>query len=72
MNQPLIISCPIVGAELTREVYPHLPLSPEELAEAAHGAVQAGASIIHLHVRDEDGRPSQSVEIFEKTTRLTK
>lgn len=67
-DTPLIISCPVVGAELTREVYPHLPLTPEEIAEAARGAVEAGASVIHLHVRDEQGKPTQRVDIFEEVT----
>jgi 3-keto-5-aminohexanoate cleavage enzyme len=66
---PVIITCPIVGAELTREIYPNLPLTPDELAVAAEGAVKAGASIIHLHVRDKDGNPSQSVDIFEEVTK---
>ena len=69
MLDPVILTCPIVGAELTREIYPNLPLSPEELAEAARGACEAGASIIHLHVRDEHGHPTQRIEIFEETTR---
>jgi 3-keto-5-aminohexanoate cleavage enzyme len=68
MSSPVILTCAIVGAELTREDYPSLPLSPEELAEAAREACEAGASIIHLHVRDAEGLPSQSVEIFEETT----
>lgn len=68
-NNPLIISCPVVGAELTREIYPPLPLTPDEIADAAAEAVKAGASIIHLHVRDEQGKPSQRVDIFEEVTR---
>jgi len=66
---PLIISCPIVGAELTRKEYPRLPLTPDELADAAAGAVTAGATIIHLHVRDEAGKPTQRVDVFETVTR---
>lgn len=69
MPEPVILTCPIVGAELTREDYPNLPLSPEELAEAAREACEAGASIIHLHVRDEEGRPTQRVDVFEETTK---
>ena len=65
---PLIISCAVVGAELTKKDYPHLPTTPEEIAEAARGAVEAGASIIHLHVRDEQGKPSQRVDIFQDVT----
>jgi 3-keto-5-aminohexanoate cleavage enzyme len=68
-NTPLIISCPVVGAELTRETYPHLPITPEEIAQSAKEAVEAGATIIHLHVRDKDGNPSQDVGIFEETTK---
>lgn len=67
-DNPLIITCPIVGAELTRKDTPYLPVTPDELAEAAKGAVEAGASIIHLHVRDEEGRPTQRVDIFQEAT----
>ena len=69
MSNPVILSCPILGAELTRENLPWLPLTPEELAEQARGACEAGASLIHLHIRDEEGKPSQSLEIFEETTK---
>ena len=67
-NTPLIISAAIVGAEHTKESYPHLPVTPGEIAEAAKGAVEAGASIIHLHVRDEEGNPTQRVDVFEAVT----
>lgn len=65
---PLIISCAIVGAELTREDTPYLPITPDELAQSAGEAVAAGARIIHLHVRDEAGRPSQRIDIFQEVT----
>ncbi len=67
-SDSLIITCAPVGAELTRDFCPGLPLSPDEIATAAEEAVAAGASIIHLHVRDKYGQPSQSVEIFETVT----
>ncbi|MBF0297160.1 MAG: 3-keto-5-aminohexanoate cleavage protein [Oligoflexia bacterium] len=70
INNPIIISCPVIGAELTKETYPYLPLTAEELANAAAEAVAAGASIIHLHVRDENGRPTQKVDVFEKVSKL--
>ena len=60
--------CPVVGAELTRKHYPYLPITPDEIAEAAEGAVNAGATVIHLHVRDKDGQPSQRVDIFKQAT----
>ncbi len=68
-NNALIITCAVVGAELSKEDYPYLPTTPEEIAEAARGAVEAGATIIHLHVRDEQGKPSQRVDIFEEVTK---
>ncbi|MBU1568302.1 MAG: 3-keto-5-aminohexanoate cleavage protein [Proteobacteria bacterium] len=67
-SDPLIITCALVGAEQTRETYPFLPLSPEEIAVAAEEAVAAGATVIHLHVRDAAGKPSQQVEIFAEVS----
>jgi 3-keto-5-aminohexanoate cleavage enzyme len=64
---PVIITCAITGAETTRERQPSLPMTPEEQAVAAAEAVQAGASIIHLHVRDEQGKPTQSVDRFRES-----
>ena len=66
---PLMITCALVGAELTREDTPYLPLTPEELAVSAAEAVAAGAQIIHLHVRDEAGAPSQDPEIFASVSK---
>ncbi len=66
---PLIITCAITGAETTREKQPHLPITPSEQARAAAEAVRAGASIIHLHVREEDGKPSQRRERFAEAIR---
>jgi len=68
METPLIIECPVIGAELTREMYPYLPLTPDEISSSAADAVKAGASVIHLHVRDENGEPSQRLDIFEEVT----
>lgn len=63
---PVIITCAITGAETTRERQPNLPILPEEQAKAAEEAVKAGASIIHLHVREDDGKPSQRPERFQE------
>jgi 3-keto-5-aminohexanoate cleavage enzyme len=60
----LIITAAICGAELTREDTPHLPISPEELAEAARECREAGAAMVHLHVRDPEGKPTQDGDIF--------
>lgn len=71
-NIPLIITCPIVGAELSKKEYQYLPCSPDKLAVEAEKAVNAGASIIHLHVRDNLGNPSQDVDIFKEVTNKIK
>jgi 3-keto-5-aminohexanoate cleavage enzyme len=68
--QKLIITAAITGAETSKKMNPALPCSPEEQAEAALACWQAGASVVHLHVRDENSRPSQSLELFEKASRL--
>ncbi len=65
--EPVIITCAITGAETTKERQPALPITPIEQAIAAEEAVRAGASIIHLHVREDDGTPSQRVERFAES-----
>ena len=60
-----IITCAVTGAIHTPSMSPHLPITPAEIAEAAIGAAEAGAAIVHLHARDpQDGRPDQSPEAF--------
>src|SRR5204863_8536885 len=52
---------------------PHLPVTPDEIAEAAIGAARAGAAIVHLHARDaKDGRPTQDPELFRQFARKIK
>lgn len=63
MNK-LIITAAITGAETTKLMNPALPISPEEQAREARMCVAAGAAIIHLHVRDAQGAPSQSIGDF--------
>lgn len=62
--EKLIITAAITGAETTKEMNPNLPVTPEEQARDAAACVKAGASVIHLHVRDKDGKPSQSLDNF--------
>jgi uncharacterized protein (DUF849 family) len=60
-----IITCAPTGAIHTPSMSPHLPVTADEIAEAAIAAAQAGAAILHLHARDpQDGRPSQDPELF--------
>ena len=63
----VIITCAVTGAIHTPSMSPHLPVTPEEIADAAVGAAEAGAAIVHLHARDpETGRPDQSPEAFAR------
>jgi 3-keto-5-aminohexanoate cleavage enzyme len=62
---PLVITVAPVGGELTREQQPHLPITPAEIAEEVARSREAGASMVHLHVRDE-GRPTQAREAFAR------
>jgi 3-keto-5-aminohexanoate cleavage enzyme len=62
---PVIITAALVGAEVTLEQLPHLPVTPEQIGDAAAGAAAAGAAVVHLHVRDGRGEPTQDAEIFE-------
>lgn len=68
--EKLIITCAPVGAEVTKQDNPAVPYGAAEIAESAIAAVRAGASIVHLHARDEVGAPSQEpdrfVEIFSR------
>ncbi|MDW7650547.1 MAG: 3-keto-5-aminohexanoate cleavage protein [Bacillota bacterium] len=65
MDKVMITVAP-VGAEATREENPNLPLTPEEIIEAVYEAWQAGAAIVHLHVRDPLGKPTQDPTIFRQ------
>ena len=61
---PLIITVAGIGAELTREQQPNLPVTAAEIAADASSCRDAGASIYHLHVRDDDARPTMDVAAF--------
>jgi 3-keto-5-aminohexanoate cleavage enzyme len=60
----LIITCAITGAEVTKDINPAVPYTIEEMAQSAYEAYMAGASIIHLHARLDDGTPTQDKERF--------
>jgi uncharacterized protein (DUF849 family) len=63
----VIITCAVTGSIHTPSMSPYLPVTPEEIAEAAIGAAQAGAAIVHLHARNpKDGSPTQDPELFKQ------
>lgn len=70
--EPLILTAAITGAETCRKDQPNLPITPEEQAAEAVACFEAGARIIHLHVRDDEGNPTQSLERFEAAIKAIK
>ncbi|MEM5425249.1 3-keto-5-aminohexanoate cleavage protein [Paraburkholderia ferrariae] len=62
----VMITCAITGAVHTPSMSPHLPVTAEQISDAALGAAAAGAAIVHLHARDPvDGRPVQTPDAYE-------
>lgn len=64
--EKLIITACLTGAEVTRETQPALPITPDEIADAAYEAWKAGASIAHVHARKADGTPTQDIEMYRQ------
>lgn len=60
----IIISCAITGGVHTPTMSPHLPITPDQIAEQSIAAAEAGAAIIHLHARRDDGRPTPDPDLF--------
>jgi uncharacterized protein (DUF849 family) len=66
-QEPVIISCAVTGSIHVPSQTPHLPITPEQIAENAIGAAQAGAAVLHLHARDpETGRPTPDPDVFAR------
>ena len=66
-TRKIIITCAVTGAIHTPSMSPYLPITPQEIIDAALGAAEEGASIIHLHARKPDtGEPDQSPEAFSR------
>ena len=63
--EKLIITAAICGAEVTKEQNPAVPYTVEEIVREAKSAYEAGAAIVHLHVREDDGTPTQNRERFK-------
>ncbi|MCL1826421.1 MAG: 3-keto-5-aminohexanoate cleavage protein [Candidatus Cloacimonetes bacterium] len=64
--EPLIITTALTGAETTKESQPNLPITPDEQVETAIECFKAGSRVLHLHVRDDEGKPTQDLERFEE------
>ncbi len=67
MNHEVIVTCAVTGAGDTTGRSPHVPVTPKQVADAAIEAAQAGAAIVHLHVRDpESGQGSRDPKLFKE------
>lgn len=64
--EKLIVCAAVTGGEHGREANPHIPYTPEEIADAVNDAADAGAAICHVHVRHPDGRPAQDVDLLRR------
>ena len=72
-GRKVIITCAVTGSIHTPSMSPHLPITAEEIADAAVGAAEAGAAIVHLHARNpKDGRPDQTPEAFAPFLKVIK
>lgn len=65
--QKLMITVALVGAEVRKEDTPYLPITPDEIAQQAQEVYEAGASMVHIHVRDQEGKATQDRELYRET-----
>ena len=62
----VIITCAVTGNLTTPSQTPYLPITPEQIADACLGAAEAGAAVVHIHVREPStGQPSMKLEYYE-------
>ena len=66
MNQKVFVSCAVTGSGDTANKHPNLPKTPKQIAEAAIEAAKSGAAIVHIHVRENDGKPSRRIELYKE------
>lgn len=70
--EPLIITVATTGSSTTRRHNPHVPLTPEEIADEVYRSHQAGAAIAHIHVRDAAGQACMEFEKFRRVVELVR
>ncbi|MFN4173359.1 MAG: 3-keto-5-aminohexanoate cleavage protein, partial [Pseudorhodobacter sp.] len=69
MNREVFITCAVTGSGGTQDRSPHVPRSPEQIADSAIAAAKAGAAVVHCHVRDpETGVPSRDPALYRELT----
>jgi len=73
MNTDVVVTCAVTGAGDTVDKHPAIPVTPEQIANSAIEAADAGAAIVHLHVRDPDtGKGSRDINLFKETVELVR
>lgn len=73
MNHEVIVTCALTGAGDTVGRSPHVPVTPAQIAASAVEAANAGAAVVHIHVRDpETGAPSRDVALYREVVRLVR
>ncbi len=70
--EKLIITAALTGNIPTREMTPHVPLTPAEIAADVRRCAEAGASLVHIHARDAEGRPTLDTAVFKQTVQRIK
>ena len=71
MNREVFITCAVTGSGSTQDKSPHVPRSPQQIADSAIAAAKAGAAVVHCHVRDpKTGAPSRDLGYFRELTDL--
>jgi uncharacterized protein (DUF849 family) len=69
MNRDVFITCAVTGSGATQDRSPHVPRAPRQIADSAIAAAQAGAAVVHCHVRDpETGAPSRNIAYYREVT----
>ena len=69
MNREVFITCAVTGSGGTQDRSPHVPRSPQQIADSAIAAAKAGAAVVHCHVRDpETGAPSRDLALYREVT----
>ena len=66
VNKKVFVSCAVTGSGDTAKKHPGLPITPEQIANAAIESAKAGAAIAHIHVREKDGRPSRRLDLYKE------
>ena len=71
MNREVFITCAVTGSGSTQDRSPNVPRSPKEIADSAIAAAEAGAAVVHCHVREPDtGLPSRRLDYYREVTSL--